>query len=157
VSKAPVLGGRSRVPSGTAGVWEMEKMEKMQIMLVDDEDRFLLTTSKLLARKGYRVVTATSGAEALRKLKEVTVHVVVLDVKMPGMDGITTLKEIKKRFPDAEVILLTGHATLETAVEGLNAGACDYLMKPCNLDELIRKAEEVFEKRRHLTGDSGAG
>jgi DNA-binding NtrC family response regulator len=135
---------------------EVGKMEKMQIMLVDDEHRFLVTTSKLLTRKGYPVVTATSGAEALRKLEEVHVHVVVLDVKMPGMDGITSLKEIKKRFPDVEVILLTGHATLESAVNGLNAGACDYLMKPCNLDELIRKAQEVFEKRQRLKGDSGA-
>jgi DNA-binding NtrC family response regulator len=135
---------------------ETGKMEKMQIMLVDDEHRFLVTTSKLLTRKGYQVVTATSGAEALRKLTEAQVHVVVLDVKMPGMDGIASLKEIKKRFPDVEVILLTGHATLESAVEGLNAGACDYLMKPCNLDELLRKAQEIFEKRQHLKGDAGA-
>jgi len=131
-------------------------MEKTQIMLVDDEERFLVTTSKFLVRKGYQVVTATSGAKALQQLNEGSIHVVVLDVKMPDMDGITTLKEIKRRFPDVEVILLTGHATLESAVEGLNAGACDYLMKPCDLDELARKAQEVFEKRQRLKRDPGA-
>ncbi|MBP1726588.1 MAG: response regulator, partial [Deltaproteobacteria bacterium] len=105
-------------------------MEKMRVMLVDDEERFLATTSKLLTRKGYEVITAASGAEALRRLAECTVHVVVLDVKMPGMDGIAALKGIKKISADVEVILLTGHATVESAVEGLNAGASDYLVKP---------------------------
>jgi DNA-binding NtrC family response regulator len=132
-------------------------MEKMLMMLVDDEERFLVTTSKLLARKGLDVVTAPSGAEALRKLAQLVIQVVVLDVKMPGMDGITTLKEIKNRFPHVEVILLTGHATVESAVEGLNAGACDYLMKPCNLDELIRKAHEAFERQRRLRETAGSG
>jgi DNA-binding NtrC family response regulator len=130
----------------------MEK--KMRVMLVDDEERFLATTSKLLTRKGYEVVTAASGAEALRRLAELTVDVVVLDVKMPGMDGIAALREIKKLSPDVEVLLLTGHATVESAVEGLEAGASDYLVKPCNLDELIRKVNDAFEKRRHLKGGS---
>ena len=129
-------------------------MEKMRVMLVDDEERFLATTSKLLTRKGYDVVTAASGAEALRRLAEFTVDVVVLDVKMPGMDGIAALKGIKKISADVEVILLTGHATVESAVEGLNAGASDYLVKPCNLDELIQKINDAFEKRRHLKGGS---
>ena len=129
-------------------------MEKIRVMLVDDEERFLVTTSKLLTRKGYDVVTAASGAEALRQLTEVTIHVVVLDVKMPGMDGIAALREIKRLSPDVEVLLLTGHATVESAVEGLEAGASDYLVKPCNLDDLIRKINDAFEKRRHLKGGS---
>jgi DNA-binding NtrC family response regulator len=132
-------------------------MGKMQMMLVDDEERFLVTTSKLLVRKGLDVVTAPSGAEALRKLAQLAIHVVVLDVKMPGMDGIATLKEIKKRFPHVDVILLTGHATVESAVEGLNAGASDYLMKPCNLDELMRKVHEAFEKQQRLRETAGSG
>ena len=131
-------------------------MEKMTVMLVDDEERFLVTTSKLLTRKGYEVVAAASGAEALRHLREVTIHVVVLDVKMPGMDGIVALREIKKISPEVEVILLTGHATVESAVEGLNAGASDYLVKPCNLDELIRKINDSFEKRRRHKGGSNS-
>ena len=125
-------------------------MEKMKMMLVDDEERFLETTKKLLARKGYEVLTATSGSEALEKLMKENVHVVILDVKMPGMDGVATLKAIKSRYPLVEVIMLTGHATVESAVDGLKSGATDYLMKPADVDELIKKAEEAFAKRQVL-------
>ena len=125
-------------------------MEEMRIMLVDDEERFLSTTQKLLAKKGYDVLTASSGAEALEKLRIHNVHVVVLDVKMPGMDGIETLKAVKKTFPLVEVIMLTGHATVESAVEGLKSGATDYLMKPTDVKDLIQKAEEAFRKRQVL-------
>jgi DNA-binding NtrC family response regulator len=122
----------------------------MKLMLVDDEERFLETTKKLLSRKGYAVLTATSGSEALDKLITENVHVVILDVKMPGMDGVTTLKAIKSHYPLVEVIMLTGHATVESAVDGLKSGATDYLMKPADLDELIKKAEEAYEKRQRL-------
>ena len=125
-------------------------MEKMRMMLVDDEERFLSTTQKLLARKGYDVVTAASGAEALEKIRSQNIHVVILDVKMPGMDGNATLKEIKRQFPLIEVIMLTGHATMESAIDGLKSGAIDYLMKPTDIDEIILKAEEAFEKRQGL-------
>ena len=125
-------------------------MKDMKMMLVDDEERFLSTTKKLLARKGIDVLTATSGPEALEILREHNVHVVILDVKMPGMDGIATLKQIKRQYPMVEVILLTGHATAESAVEGLKSGAADYLMKPTDIDELIQKAEEAYEKRQRL-------
>ncbi|UCF93979.1 MAG: response regulator [Desulfobacterales bacterium] len=125
-------------------------MEKMRMMLVDDEERFLTTTQKLLAKKGYDALTATSGAQALEILESKNVHVVILDVKMPGMDGIATLKEIKRRFPLVEVIMLTGHATVESAIDGLKSGATDYLMKPTGVDELLAKAAEAFEKRQRL-------
>jgi len=125
-------------------------MEEMQILLVDDEERFLETTGKLLARKGITALTASGGMEALETLRAKTVHVVILDVKMPGMDGVATLKEIKRQFPLVEVIMLTGHATVESAVEGLKSGATDYLTKPTDIDELIQKAREAFEKRQHL-------
>jgi len=125
-------------------------MEKMKMMLVDDEERFLSTTKKLLTKKGYDVFIATSGAEALEKLRTQNIHVVILDVKMPGMDGIETLKAIKRTFPMVEVIMLTGHATVESAVEGLHSGATDYLTKPTDVNDLITKAEEAFEKRQRL-------
>lgn len=125
-------------------------MSKMKMMLVDDEERFLETTKKLLSRKGYEVSTATSGSEAMEKLITENVHVVILDVKMPGMDGVATLKAIKSRYPLVEVIMLTGHATVESAVDGLKSGASDYLMKPADLDELIRKSEEAYEKRQRI-------
>ena len=125
-------------------------MEKMRMMLVDDEERFLSTTKKLLAKKGYDVLTAASGSEAIEKIRGHNIHVVILDVKMPGMDGITTLKEIKRQFPMIEVIMLTGHATVESAIEGLQAGATDYLMKPSDIEDIIRKAEDAFIKRQGI-------
>ena len=125
-------------------------MEAMKLMMVDDEERFLSTTQKLLTKKGFDVVTATSGTEALETLKHKHIHVVILDVKMPGMDGNQTLKEIKANFPMVEVIMLTGHATVESAIDGLKSGATDYLMKPADIDELIEKATEAFEKRQRL-------
>jgi DNA-binding NtrC family response regulator len=105
---------------------------------------------KLLSKKGYDVVTALSGTEALEIMSVQNIHVVILDVKMPGMDGNETLREIKKRFPLSEVIMLTGHATMESAVQGLKSGAIDYLMKPADLDEIIRKAEDAFIKIQRL-------
>ncbi len=125
----------------------MVKMVKMKIMLVDDEERFLQTTQKMIAKKGYDAITATSGEEGLKKLEAELVHVVILDVKMPGMDGVETLKHIKQKFPMVEVIMLTGHATAESAVEGLKLGATDYLTKPANIEDLIAKAEEAYNKR----------
>jgi DNA-binding NtrC family response regulator len=125
-------------------------MEKMTLMLVDDEERFLSTTKKLLSKKGIDLLTALSGGEALEMLNSHSIHVVILDVKMPGMDGMATLREIKRQHPLTEVIMLTGHATVESAVEGLKSGATDYLMKPADIEELLEKAEEAFEKRKRL-------
>ena len=125
-------------------------MEKLKMMLVDDEQRFLSTFKKLLAKKGYDILTVPSGQDALEKLRTENIHVVILDVKMPGMDGITTLKQIKKLYPMVEVIMLTGHATAESAVEGLKSGATDYLMKPADVEDLIQKAEEAYSKRQIL-------
>jgi len=125
-------------------------METMKLMLVDDEERFLATTKKLLLKKGLEVMTATSGAEALDILRTHNIHVVILDVKMPGMDGIETLREIKRAHPLVEVIMLTGHATVESAIDGLKSGAMDYLMKPADVEDLISKAEEAFEKRQRI-------
>ena len=125
-------------------------MEQMMLMLVDDEERFLSTTQKLLAKKGIQTLTAASGEKALELLGTNLVHVVILDVKMPGMDGNATLREIKRQFPLVEVIMLTGHATVESAVDGLKAGAIDYLTKPADIDELIEKANEAFAKRQRI-------
>jgi DNA-binding response OmpR family regulator len=126
------------------------EMEAMKLMLVDDEERFLATTKKLLERKGYDVVTARSGAEALEILRQNMVHVVILDVKMPGMDGNATLVEIKRQFPMTEVIMLTVQATVESANDGLKSVASDYLMKPTDVKDLIAKAEEAFSRRQGM-------
>lgn len=125
-------------------------MEKMKLMLVDDEERFLKTTKKLIEKKGCAVLTAISGEEALEKLKLQNVHVVILDVKMPGMDGNETLKAIKTLYPLVEVIMLTGHGTMDSAIDGLKSGAFDYLVKPADIDDILEKATEAFEKRHRL-------
>ena len=122
-------------------------MKNMKLLLVDDEERFLATTQKILSRKGIEALTATSGAAALEILGRDNIHVVILDVKMPGMDGIETLKKIKDRHPLVEVIMLTGHATVESAIDGMKSGAFDFLMKPTEIDELIRKATDAYKKR----------
>jgi len=121
-------------------------MEQMKIMLVDDEERLLSTTKKLFEKIGIDVLTSTSGKEALELLKTEEVHVIFLDIKMPGMDGMETLQCIKKDHPLIEVIILTGHATTESAVEGLKLGALDFLIKPVSMKDFLRKAEEAFEK-----------
>jgi DNA-binding NtrC family response regulator len=128
----------------------MVTMVKMRLMLVDDEERFLHTTQKLLAKHGHDAITAASGTECLQKLAQELVHVVILDVKMPDMDGVETLKQIKQKHPMVEVIMLTGHATTESAVEGMKSGATDYLVKPADIEVLIAKAEEAFKRRLEL-------
>lgn len=125
-------------------------MPMMKLMLVDDEERFLQTTAKLLVKKGYEPLTANSGEMALEEMDSKHVDVVILDVKMPGMDGVETLKQIKTRFPLVEVIMLTGHGTIDSAVEGMRTGAYDYLTKPCDIEELLAKAEEAYAKRQQM-------
>ncbi|MDD9301759.1 MAG: response regulator [Desulfobacter sp.] len=124
-------------------------MEEMKLLLVDDEARYLETTQKLIKRKGYETWIAQSGEDALKILDTRTIHVVVLDVKMPGMDGNETLKAIKDRYPLTEVIMLTGHATVDSAIDGLKSGAWDYLVKPADIEQIVDKAEQAFEKRMH--------
>ena len=119
------------------------------IMLVDDEVPFVETMVKRLANRNIETVKAFSGEECLETLKRnQNIDAIVLDVKMPGMDGIETLKKIKKNYPLIEVIMLTGHATMETAVDGIKLGAYDYLMKPCEIDELMRKVKGAVRKKR---------
>lgn len=119
------------------------------VMLVDDEVPFVETMTKRLSKRDLKVSAAYSGPEALKRLSsEKTVDVVILDVKMPGMDGIETLREIKKAHPLVEVIMLTGHATIETAIEGMKLGAFDYLMKPCDIDQLLDKVGQATARKR---------
>jgi DNA-binding NtrC family response regulator len=93
------------------------------------------------------VFGAESGQKALDIMNKLIFDVVVLDVKMPGMDGIETLREIKKKNPLVEVILLTGHASMESGVEGMNLGAFDYIMKPVNIDDLLEMIRRAFERK----------
>ena len=123
------------------------EQEKISLLIVDDEERFLSTTQKLLEKKGIRTFTANSGNAGYEVLESHPVDVVVLDVKMPGMSGMGVLKRIRKDFPEVEVIMLTGHATVQTAVGGIKYGAFDYLMKPCDIDVLEAKIREAYAKK----------
>ncbi|MCM2286302.1 MAG: response regulator [Desulfobacula sp.] len=124
-------------------------MKKIKLLLVDDERAFLETITKRLEKRDLDVSTVYSGKEALAEIeKNKTLEVVVLDVKMPEMDGIQTLVELKRKAPLVEVIMLTGHATVETAIDGMKLGAFDYLMKPCDIDTLIGKVKGAAAKKR---------
>ncbi|OGQ92003.1 MAG: two-component system response regulator [Desulfobacula sp. RIFOXYA12_FULL_46_16] len=121
----------------------------MKLLLVDDEKAFLETITKRLEKRDLDVSTVYSGKEALAEIEKTkTLEVVVLDVKMPEMDGIQTLVELKRKAPLVEVIMLTGHATVETAIDGMKLGAFDYLMKPCDIDTLIGKVKGAAAKKR---------
>ena len=122
-------------------------MKDTLLLIVDDEARFLKTTAALLEKRDCSVFTAASGKDALEILDQRKIDVVILDVKMPGMDGVETLKHMKKKYPLVEVIMLTGHSTTESAVEGLKLGAFDYLIKPCDLDIILEKVKQAHEKK----------
>lgn len=118
--------------------------DKIKVLMVDDEEQFRSTTSKILTRRGYVTTMAGSGEEAIGILKKESQDVVILDVKMPGMDGHQTLAEIKKIDPDVPVIMLTGHGALDSAKESLKHGAFDYLNKPCEIDLLAAKIRDAY-------------
>ena len=120
-----------------------------KVLLVDDEKDFIEMLSLRLKEVGEKITVAYSGQEALDTLEnaDIDIDVVILDIKMPGMDGIETLREIKKKFPLVEVIMLTGHGTTETAVEGMKLGAFDYLLKPADFDDLALKLEGARKRK----------
>jgi DNA-binding NtrC family response regulator len=123
------------------------EVKNFNVLLVDDELEFLETLVKRLTKRGLNISTAKSGEDALKIIGGKGIDVAVLDVRMPGMDGIQTLREIKKTDPLMEVIMLTGHASVEVAIEGMELGAFDYLMKPADIDELFYKLQDAFKKK----------
>ncbi len=122
-------------------------MDGFNVLLVDDESEFLDTLVKRIKKRNVNAHGVASGEEALAFLNQQPMDVVVLDVRMPGMDGIQALREIKQRYPLIEVIMLTGHASLEVAIEGMELGAFDYMMKPIEIDELLYKLQDAYKKK----------
>jgi DNA-binding NtrC family response regulator len=124
-------------------------MSIANVLLVDDEVEFVETFSERLVLRNLEISKAFSGEEALQVLDEnKNIEVVILDVKMPGMDGIETLAEIKRKNPLVEVMMLSGHADVTSAIEGMKQGAFDYLMKPVEMDQIITKVTEAATKKR---------
>ena len=119
----------------------------VKILIVDDEKDFVEMFSLRLTGQGEKVSVAYSGQEALDLLEKTQIDVVILDIRMPGMDGIETLKKIKAAHPLVEVIMLTGHGSTETAVEGMKGGAFDYLMKPADFEDISKKLANAWKRK----------
>ena len=124
----------------------MTKRKDIRLLLVDDEEHFRHTLAKRLKKRGMTPEQAGTGEACLSLLEEKTMDVVLLDVRMPGMNGVEVLHRIKRRYPKTEVILLTGHATTLDGVEGIKSGAFDYLSKPIELEHLLGKIKQAHEK-----------
>jgi DNA-binding NtrC family response regulator len=122
-------------------------MPMIRILVVDDEEDFRETMVNRLNKRGLDASGAESGEKAVELVHKYLYDVIILDIKMPGMDGIEALREIKRIKPLIEVILLTGHATVESGIEGMKLGAFDYVLKPADFDSLMEKIEQAFEKK----------
>jgi DNA-binding NtrC family response regulator len=120
---------------------------KIRVLLVDDEEEFVETLAQRLEVREFDVTTALNGADALERLEHEEVDLVILDLQMPGVDGIAVLRKIKELKPLIEVIMLTGHATVETAIEGMKLGAFDFLIKPTETEELVEKINRAFGRK----------
>jgi len=123
---------------------------KIRVLLVDDEKEFVEALSERLELRLFDVKTSYTGDEAIRLIQQEDIDVIILDVLMPGKDGIATLTDIKKLKPLTQVIMLTGNATVETAINGMKLGAYDYLMKPTETEDLVNKINSAAKlKREH--------
>lgn len=122
---------------------------QIRLLIVDDEQDFVETLVNRFTKRNFDVVGVNSGEQALEAMQNKYYDVVVLDIKMPGgMDGIETLREIKRLQPLAEVILLTGHGTVETSIEGMKLGAFDYILKPAKFEGLFEKIAEAYQRKQ---------
>ncbi|MFP4452078.1 MAG: sigma-54-dependent transcriptional regulator, partial [Desulfobacterales bacterium] len=118
------------------------------ILIVDDEESILKSLSGILMDEGFETITATNGYEALQRIEEQAPDLVLLDIWMPGLDGIETLKEIKNQHPHVQVVMITGHGTIETAVNATKIGAYDFIEKPLNIDRVIVAINNALNFRR---------
>lgn len=123
-------------------------MGKFKILIVDDEEDFVDTMVKRLRAKGLHAEGVYRGKDAIRMLDEQEFDVCVLDLRMPGMDGLETLREMKKKQPQLEVIVLTGHGSPDSGVLGLQLGAYNYVMKPVPFDELFEQMEQAYTRKQ---------
>ena len=120
---------------------------KSRLLLVDDEEQFVETLSERLSMRDYDVTTSLTGENAIEKIKNFNFDVVILDVRLPGIEGTEVLREIKSLKPLTEVIMLTGHGTVEMAIEGMKLGAFDFMMKPCETEDLTAKIDKAHDRK----------
>ena len=120
---------------------------KPNVLLVDDEKKFLDVLSQRLGTRGVDAETATSGEDALVKMKNRSFDVIILDVMMPGMGGIETLKRIRKENPEVQIIMLTGQGTIDKAVEAMKEGAIEFLEKPADINTLMDKISKARDRK----------
>jgi DNA-binding response OmpR family regulator len=120
---------------------EAPRTRRFRVLLVDDEADFSEATAGLLTRRGFEVLVAGDGTEGLRLAAEAQPDAVILDIRMPGLDGIEVLRRLKRDRPALEVIILTGHAAAPSGIEGMRHGAFDYLTKPVPLDDLVARLD----------------
>jgi len=120
-------------------------MKNLKILLVDDEEEFVATLAERLQLRGMNAQIATNGEDALQLIESDPPRIIILDVMMPGLGGLEVLKRIKAQHPDIHVIILTGHGSTKEGIEGMRLGAADYLMKPINIEELIKIMQEVVD------------
>ena len=125
-------------------------MRNKKILLVDDEESIRTSFRKDFEHEGYKVTTAASGEEAIMKIRDTHFDLVITDLSMPGIDGIGVLQEVKKLNPDIGTMILTGYGDMTSAIEALRLGADDYLLKPCDADELLLRAARCLEKQEAL-------
>jgi len=124
-------------------------MQHFSILIVDDEEDFVETLVSRLKKRDVDAIGVRSGEEAIEYIKKKEFHIVIMDIKMPGgIDGIEAMRLIKKEHPQTEIILLTGHASIETSIEGMKFGAFDYILKPVKLEDLLKKIASALEKKK---------
>jgi len=125
----------------------MEEELRGKVLVVDDEEQFLKAFSKRLEMRGLKIETATSGEEAISKTKGRDFDAIILDLVIPGIGGMETLKKLKEENPDLQIIILTGHGTIEKGVEAIKAGAMDFVEKPADINKILEKIGEAKHKR----------
>jgi DNA-binding NtrC family response regulator len=124
-------------------------MTPINVLLVDDEEEFLAFLMPRLDGRGLTTFCAHNAADALKLLNDHQIDVVVLDVKMPGISGLEVLRKTKQTYPLVEVIMLSGHATVDTAVTGLKLGAFDYVTKPCEISDFLEKINAAYARKKN--------
>jgi len=123
------------------------KKNKINLLFVDDEDQFLESMSKRLEAREFKVFAVNRGEKAIETARENPVDIALIDLKMPGIDGEETLKALKQEHNWMEIVILTGHGSIGSAVECTQSGAYSYLQKPCDLDQLLEVLKEAYKKR----------